>query len=192
MFGLWEEGVVPPPTEAIAERAGVSVSSIFRHFESLDDLQREAIERHFARFAPLYDIPAMGVGGLDDRIDRLVAARIELYTTIAPIARLTRARAIEQPRIARTLAQTRSSFTGQIRSHFARELGELTPARAEDLVALIDGLTSFEAWDLQHSALERSDRQIRRAWVAGVRALVREVGVVDSEPRASAGAGTRP
>ena len=87
------------------------------------------------------------------------------------------------PRIARTLAQTRSSFAGQLRSHFSPELGELTPARAEDLVALIDGLTSFEAWDLQHSGFERSDRQIRRAWVAGVRALVREVGSFDAGPR---------
>ena len=111
-----------------------------------------------------------------------MAARIELYTTIAPIARLTRARAIEQPRIARTLAKTRLSFVSQIRSHFAHELEALTPARAEDLVALIDGLTSFEAWDLQHSGLERSDRQIRRAWVAGVRALVREVSPVDAPP----------
>ena len=38
MFELIAEGKVPPPAEALAERAGVSVSSIFRYFDNLDEL----------------------------------------------------------------------------------------------------------------------------------------------------------
>lgn len=176
MLGLLEEGVVPPSTDAIAERAGVSVSSIFRYFEGIDDLQHETIDRHLERFAPLYDVPSIGLGGRDDRIDRLVGARLSLYEAIAPIGRLVRARAMEQPRIARSLADARAMFAGQIRTNFATEMDDLPPAQADDLVSLIDSLTSFEAWDLQRTGHRRSDRQIRRAWVAGITVLVGQLG----------------
>jgi len=172
MFSLLDEGVVPPPTEAIAARAGVSVSSIFRYFESLDDLQAQTIERHFERFAPLFEIPSIGAGSLEDRIDRLVGARIELYRSIAPVARLARSRSLDHARVADALAKTRTSFAGQIRVHFATEVARLTRPQSDDLVALVDTLTSFESWDLLRSTHDRSDRLIRRAWTAGIRRLV--------------------
>lgn len=181
--------MMPPATEAIAERAGVSVSSVFRYFESIDDLQCQTIERYFERFAPLFEIPAIGDGPLDDRLVRLVDARIALYGSIAPIARLARSRALEQPLIARSLADTRSLLTGQIRTHFAPELNGLTAARADDLASLIDALTAFEAWDHLRAANRRSDPQIRRAWMTGVRALVQPVAPVRPAARTRPGGG---
>ncbi len=168
MFQLLDEGVAPLQTEAIALRAGVSVSSIFRYFESLEDLQQETIDRHFARFAPLFDVPALGEGALDERIDALVDARLRLYGSVAPVARLARSRAWDQPRIAQTLHAARQSFVDQIRSQFALELAPMTRAAADDAVALIDTLTAFESWDLLRTTHGRSDRLIRRAWTAGL------------------------
>ena len=171
MFELLQEGQLPPAVEAIAERAGVSVSSVFRYFENLDDLQQRTIERYFERFASLFTIPAMGQGPLDDRIKRLVDSRLDLYEVIGPIAVMARARAVDSPRLARTLDQTRSMQAGLVRAHFAPELASLTPARGDDLVLLIDSMTSFEAWDLLRTTHRRSRQQIRRAWLVGLKAL---------------------
>ena len=128
MFELLQEGQLPPAVEAIAERAGVSVSSVFRYFENLDDLQQRTIERYFERFASLFTIPAIGQGPLDDRIKRLVDARLDLYEVIGPIALMARARAVDSPRLARTLDQTRSMQAGLVRTHFTPELGFTHPS----------------------------------------------------------------
>ena len=179
MFELVESGPLPPTTEAVAERAGVSVSSIFRYFDSVDDLVREAIETHFDRYADLFEIPSLGIGPLADRVRHLVDARLTLYATIAPIARFARARASEQPQLAESLSLARAGFANQIRAHFQTELARLTPQRAGDLVSLIDTLTSFEAWDLQHSGHQRSNRLVRRTLSDGVTALIAHSAVPD-------------
>jgi AcrR family transcriptional regulator len=171
VFTLLQEGLYPPPVEAIAERAGVSASSVFRYFDSLDDLQHQTIQRYFERFAPLFIIPGLGQGLLDERIAILVDARLDLYEAIGPLARLARARALDTLRLARTLAETRTMLAGQVREHFAAELATRSPASGDDLVALIDCLTSFEAWDLLRTAHDRSRSQIRRVWVTGLHAL---------------------
>ena len=44
------------------------------------------------------EIPDIGAGPLDGRIDRYVTARLELYETIALIARFARSRAPISPR----------------------------------------------------------------------------------------------
>jgi AcrR family transcriptional regulator len=167
---LGEDGT--PPVEAIAATAGVSVSSVFRYFDNLDDLLRETIHRYFERYAGLFEVPDIGEGDLAERIDRFVVARLELFETTAPIARVARRRAAEHERIAETLAGVRRNLAEQARRHFAVELAGRPAAERDDLVWLVDSLTSFEAWDLLHSAHGRSRHQIRRAWVRGVGRLV--------------------
>lgn len=172
MFELIREGSLPPAVAEVADRAGVSVSSVFRYFENLDDLHRETIRRYFERFAPLFELPEPS-GTTEDRVAGLVDARLDLYETIGPIARLSRVRAAEQPQLAETLAETRQRFADQVRSHFADDLAGQAPADAEDRAALVDALTSFEAWDLLQGTHGRSRVRLRRAWIAGVSALLR-------------------
>lgn len=173
VFELLQQGVYPLSAEAVAEQAEVSVSSVFRYFDGLDDLQRTAIESHSERFAPQFEIPALGQGDLAGRIGRLIESRLDLYEALGPVARLARARALEMEPMAETLASTRLRLAVQIAEHFAPECAALTPARADDLVALIDTLTSFESWDLLQGVHRRSRTQIRRAWQRGLDGLTR-------------------
>lgn len=168
---LLEDGSIPP-TERIADRAGVSVSSVFRYFESLEDLQQQTVETHFERFGPLFEIPSIGEGGLDPRIARFVDARATLHATVAPIARIARARQSEPSPIGERLATIRDTFVEQVRVHFAPELAVRSRAERDHLADAVDTLTSFEAWDLLHSARGRSGRQIRRTWRTAIRTLV--------------------
>jgi len=172
MFELLREGRLPPTTEEVADRAGVSVSSVFRYFDGLDDLHGETIRRYFERFAPLFEVPAVPLGSRADRIAALVDARLELYETIAPIGRMARIRAASEPALADTLLDTRHRFARQVRDHLEPDLALADGADAGDRVALVDALTSFEAWDLLRSAHGRSRATIRRAWLAGIERLL--------------------
>ncbi len=172
MFALLEDGRFPPSVDEVAERADVSVSSVFRYFDGLDDLQEQTVRRYFERFAPLFEVPPASDNTSAGRIRTYVVARLDLYEAIAPIARMARVRAIEQPTIARSLQDTRQTFLEQARDHFADDLDRFTRADADDRIALIDALTSFESWDLLHTAHGRSRRRIERAWTTGIGAVL--------------------
>jgi hypothetical protein len=107
-----------------------------------------------------------------ERIDRLVDARTTLYRSIAPVARLARSRALDNPRLADTLVEVRARFTRQIRDHFAPELATLPRADGNDLVVLVDTLTSFESWDMVRTTHDYSERLVRRAWKAGLAGII--------------------
>ncbi|HEX4903740.1 MAG TPA: TetR/AcrR family transcriptional regulator [Acidimicrobiales bacterium] len=166
MFELLAEGRMPPNVEEVAERAEVSVSSVFRYFDGLDDLHGETVRRYFERFAPLFEVPA-AADSRAGRIAALVDARLELYETIAPIGRIARIKAGE-PTIADTLVETRRRFARQVREHLAADLAPRGRPGAQDAADLVDALTSFESWDLLRSTHGRSRAAVRRAWIAGI------------------------
>ena len=72
VLDLFSEDNLSPGPEEVAERAGLSVRSVYRYFDDHDALSRAAIERQLERRGPLLLFPAIGEGPLDDRIDRFV------------------------------------------------------------------------------------------------------------------------
>ncbi len=169
---LLESGVISPTAELIAERAGVSVSSVFRYFESIEDLKGETISRYFERFADLFALPEIGIGPLGARIERFVDARLTLYEKVATLARLARARSLEEPQLAESVRWARLVLFKQVSDHFAPELDLRPGIPAGDVADLIDSLTSFESWDIQHTSHKRSQESLRRAWTTGITALL--------------------
>lgn len=172
MIDLVFEGKIPPNAEQVAERAGVSVASIFRYFETLDDLRRATTETYFERYADLFEIPRIGEGSLPTRIDSFVSARVALYDTIEPIARLARLRASEHANLDETLHRVRASRSDQICRHYEIELRAFTPAARDDTIAIISTLTSFESWDQARHDHRRSTTQLRRAWATAIRKIL--------------------
>lgn len=168
---IHEHGAIPASTE-IASRAGVSPASLFRYFDSLDDLQHEAVRQHFESNHEFFAVPRIGEGALDERIATFVDARIALHNRIAPVARFGRGRVVEVPYFAQSISAVRLEQSRQVRVHFASELRPMRRSAADDLVAVITTMTSFESWDLQRSDLGRSDRQVRRSWVDALAGLL--------------------
>jgi AcrR family transcriptional regulator len=169
---LVQETGAPPSPEAVARRAGVSVSSLFRYVDTLDELQEAVIDRFTQRYASLFEIPDLGRGGLDDRIARHIKSRLTQYSTVAPVARLTRSRSLTRPRLAASLTAHRSAQWDQVRHHYEPELSAHSPATIDDLVGSIATLTSFEAWDLLQGDGGRTTAQIKRAWTLAIRQLL--------------------
>lgn len=143
-------GHAPPSAEEIADRAGVSTASVFRYFESLDDLRRQGIRRYFERYDHLLEVPELGEHELSRRIATLVEARQRFYETIDPMARFARAQAFDVPDLDAALARLRATLTDQLSEHFAPELTALRPAQRRELLALVAALTSYESWEQLH------------------------------------------
>jgi AcrR family transcriptional regulator len=158
------EGELPPSAERIAERAGVSVASIFRYFETLDEMRRVTAQRYFDRYAELFAIPDIGEGTLAERIDRFVAARVRLHETTEPMARFARLRSAEHDTLADTLRLVRATRADQVRLQFDPELSSMPRAARDDVVATVSTLTSFEAWEHFRHDHARSGPRIHRAW----------------------------
>ena len=180
MIELVSEGAAPPNVEDVAKRAGVSVASLFRYFETLDDLRRATSALYFDRYSALFDIPNIGEGTLESRVRTFVSARVQLHEKTEPMARLARMRAPEHAAVDDTLQRLRATLSDQVRHHFDAELGELSRAARDDVVMIVATLTSFEAWHQAQRDHSRSSAQIRRAWTS---ALTRLLWPAEMTPR---------
>ena len=130
------------------------------------------IERYFERIEPLLASPEAADGPLDARIRRFVDTRIKVNESIAGPARTAQMRAPYAPVIADDIRRYRKVLDAHVREHFAPEIKARSRAEAEDLVAVIDVLVSFDGWDLMVEEYGRSRTQVRRAWSAALEALL--------------------
>mgnify|MGYP001812154650 CR=1 FL=1 len=140
MFGLVQDGKVPPSVDDVAARAGVSVSSVFRNFDGLADLQHRALESFQARYAHLLVVDD-AERPRADRIRSHVQSRVTLYDAAGALMRVGRARAIDHEPMVQGTASIRARLAAQTTARFAVELTALTPVESANLAALIDATT---------------------------------------------------
>jgi AcrR family transcriptional regulator len=148
LLQLFREGDLNPSVATVAERSGVSLRSVFRYFDDLDEMGRIAIQRHLDAVGHLFDLPRIGEGSRAERIDALVAQRMGLYERVAPVMRAALLRAPFQTVIASALVQRRKFLRAQVAEQFAPELATLSEAEAADVLSGLDVLTSFESLEL--------------------------------------------
>jgi AcrR family transcriptional regulator len=163
LLALFREGQLNPSAAAVADRSGVSLRSVFRYFDDLDEMGRIAIQRHARDVEPMFALPEIGEGSREERITRLVEHRVQLYDSVAAVVRASLLRAPFQPVIAAGLTARRGALRRQVDRQFAPELRTL-PARQRFAVsAAADALTSFETLELL-----RTDRKLSKARAATV------------------------
>ena len=148
LLELFREGELNPSVAAVAERSGVSLRSVFRYFDDLDDMGRIAIQRHLDNVGHLFELPDIGEGSRATRIDALVAQRSALYERVAPVVRAAQIRAPFQPVIAEALVARRALMRDQLHKQFAVELAGLPDDEVSAIVLNADLLASFEAMEI--------------------------------------------
>lgn len=171
-FALILEGKGPPSAQDVAERAGVSVSSVFRNFDGLADLQRQALDQFRSRYAHFVVARPAPDADLESRIGLFVRTRVGLYEQAGPLLMLARIRALDHEKMLEAVAHNRAALAAQTRECFQAEIAGRTTTDASDLVSLLDSLTSPEAYDLMTRTHCRSSRQIARSWRTGLRTLI--------------------
>ena len=168
LLALLDDGVLSPTAAQIAERAGVSVRSVFQHFSDLEALYEDLAAAQRERVAPL--IAAVErPDGLDERIVALVRGRAELFETITPVRHAVAGRAVGSPALRGRLAELAATLRTQVHDQFAPELRALPAGRRAEVLSVLDLLCSFESWDrlrvvqgLERSAAERALRTALR------------------------------
>ena len=169
---IFTSGSQRPSASEIAKRAGVSTSSFFRYFDSIDDLRNQVADRYLEQHRQLLEPSVPDEADLSERRQRFVDLRIDAGATFEPVQRSLSGRAADEPGLAPIQARFRTILTRQVDAHFGPELAEATPARRDDLVAVIDTMTSIEAYRTMRQTHGRSDTQIRRAWLAAIEAVL--------------------
>ncbi|MEZ5244541.1 MAG: TetR/AcrR family transcriptional regulator [Acidimicrobiales bacterium] len=165
------EGRTPRPEE-VADRAGVSMATLYRYFTSLDELRHDAMVRVLERFPHLLTVPQIGVGSRQQRIRRFVKARLDLHETLHPLALLQRASAFGDVGAATMVTNSRTLMADQIRLHFDDELRTLPPARREGTILALEMLTSVESWQSFRVSHDQTVARTRRAWTDAVDQLL--------------------
>ncbi|HUI47418.1 MAG TPA: TetR/AcrR family transcriptional regulator [Acidimicrobiia bacterium] len=173
LLDLLGDGRLRPTAKEIAERAGVSVRSVYVHFDDLEDLFCVAATRHFGRIAPmLTPIPAGGT--VDQRAHALVSQRIRLYSQTGAVGRATRLHAESSRTLARILRDAHSRSCADLERIFAQELEPLTESDRLRVVAVLDVLTGPDAWESLRRRDDLSDEASMQCLVDAVILQVRE------------------
>lgn len=157
--------------EGIAARAGVSLSTIFRHFGDLEGLSAAMRARLIARVAPVLAGPFEG--DLRARVRELVRRRLAAFEIVGPLYRVS----LRQPRrkaAVESEAEMDATMRAQLRTALAHELaGRGGPERA----AMLDVVLSFDAWERLRRDEEIPSERVGAVMEKMVRSLLEEAPV---------------
>ena len=171
MLDLLGEGKLRPTAREIAERASVSLRSVYVHFDDLEDLFCVAAQRHFVRIQPML-APAPATGSLEERADGLVRQRVGLYAQAGAVGRATQLHAQSSPTLARLLRDARTLARTDLERVFAPELQPLDPTQRTNAVAVLEVLTGPDAWQ---SLRQRDELDVDAAVQCLADAIVRQL-----------------
>lgn len=138
MIELVYEGVREPTAEQVAERAGLAMRTVFRHFKDMESLYREISVRMHARARELLDAGK----GRPETLHAVVEARARVFEEVMPM------------RLSADVMRHRSPFLQREAASLVRlcrdTLERCLPASAlpgrRDRLEALDALLSIETW----------------------------------------------
>ena len=168
---LIDEGDLRPTARRVAERAGVSLRSVYVRFADLGALQVAAARRQWQRLSALAG-PLPLEAPLDERIDALVEQRCRILEVAAPVRRAAELQEPFSPELAESLTWARGLARAQLAEVFAPELTARRGAARSRLLDGLDVATGATTWEVLRRHRELSPVAARRVVADMVTALV--------------------
>ena len=162
MLALIEEGDLRPTGPRIAERAGVSLRSVYQHFDDLEALFGRAADLHSERMQRLVR-PVPTEGPLTERLSAFVAERTRLLEAASPVAR---AAALVEPfsqEVASRRRAARRRGSAELEAVFAPELSGREPHDRDELLAALTVIGDWPTWENLRVQQGLSETHARRA-----------------------------
>lgn len=166
--GLHHDGDLMPTAPRVAERAGVSVRTVWQHFDDLEMLFVEAGQRDL-EIAMTFVTPIDPGQPLDTRIDMLIDQRARMYEEMAPVWRAARLKAPFSPQMRANRDRMVRLGRQQLGAVFATELAAAVAPR--DLLAALEVATGWAAWECMRAEMELDVPAARAATELTVRRL---------------------
>jgi len=145
-IALVDAGVLRPTAPQIADRAGVSVRSVFQHFDDLETLFAMVAERVIDRLAQLL-VAIDGSLPCEERVTAFVTQRVQVLEAVTPIRRAAAIHAPFSAEISKRLQFGHDVLRAEIASVFATELGAVDPTERELLLDVLDISLSWPTWE---------------------------------------------
>ena len=173
ILALLRAGNPRPGAQEIAASAGVSLRSVFRHFEDLDGLFTVATQRQRESIRHLFELDAPQ-GSLAQRIEALVAQRARLYEEIAPLRRAALRQAAFHPPLRAGLREANAALRAHLPLVFAPDLARLSAAEKRQLLDALEAASSWAYWETLRSDQGLPPERARKIMARTLRALVQE------------------
>jgi AcrR family transcriptional regulator len=165
MLALFEEGDLRPTAPRVAERAGVSLRSVFQHFQDMEAVNAAVANRQIQRVMASARFIARD-GALEGRIRAFVAERARQHDEIAPVRRAGLLIEPFSPEIAGRLRWARNRGAVEVGKVFRIELDAMPAAVRREVAEAITMAASWQAWETlrAHQGLSavQAQRVLRR------------------------------
>jgi len=139
-------GDISPGAKQIAERAGVSLRSVYQHFNDVEGLYEDASSRIFDWVLAMSD-EIDPEAPLELRVQEFAVSRAAALEMLAPFNRATRLLERSSPTIRRNRAAMRQWARDRLGRIFAPELTKAPDQVRQPLLEAIDALSSSDAWE---------------------------------------------
>jgi AcrR family transcriptional regulator len=171
-IALVDEGDLRPTAPRIAERAKVSVRSVFQHFDDLEGLYAAVGDRLVERLSHLKmavdkDAP------VDDRIAEVVRQRAILLEAITPVRRAAALHAPFSREVRSRLQAGHDFLRSEIEQWFTPELASCGKTDRTTTLDALDTALSWSSWDNLRTLNSRSQDEARDVLVCMVNAVLR-------------------
>ena len=168
LLTLNEQGNVRPTARDIAAEAGVSLRSLYVHFDDLEALFVAAGHRQAERLGKVLP-PMVTKGSLPERLDAFMTRRVRIHEFGAGVRRAALLQEPFSPVLQQALRNARQALRAEVEVCFGPELAAAAgPARRERLLVALDVATSPATWE---SLRTHQDLPVDEA-AAHVRAMV--------------------
>ncbi len=168
------EGDVCPSAVAVAERAEVSLRSVFRYFDDVDELWERGtlrfVEEHCELFKPLRPADTCA-----ERVQAVVEARLRLFAQCAPLTRALLARAPIRPEVDALVDEWRNRLTAGVLDYLQADLDALDSSSSAAAQYGMLSLLSFGNLHLLHNKYGLSIDEVHQVLHQSMTALLQGV-----------------
>lgn len=171
VLSLIADGDLRPTAPRIAERAGVSLRSVFQHFSDLDALFAEASDRELSRISGrVHTIDPSG--GLDERIDAFVRQRARVLEQVTPARRASLVQEASSPALVEIRDRLLALGRQEVERTFAPELRGVAGGERAEVLEALDAATGWQTWEALRAHQRLSPEKARAVVARIVRALL--------------------
>ena len=174
LLALLEAGHIQPTAAEIAERARVSLRSVFQHFEDMESLYAAVADAQMERLGHFIS-QEIAEGPLVSRVTAFVERRSELLETVTPVRR---AAILQEPfsqELAGRLRSAHDMARSELERTFVPELASIPAGERADAVWALDVATNWSAWDTSRRMNGLSIEDSKRVMERMIVALLKEV-----------------
>ena len=168
---LHHDGDLRPTAPRVAERAGVSLRTVWQHFADLETLLVEAGRRDY-EIAVKYVVPVDPAAPLPARTRELVSQRGRMYEALAPVWRAAKLQEPFSPQIRRNRDRLLEAGRDQLERIFGGELAAIPIEQREATFAGLQVATSWSTWESLRGELALSVEAAEQAVLVLVERLM--------------------